>query len=145
MDPTLPPPRPPSLLDPQLLWATAALIATLLLGAVIFAWLDRWRKRADRDTYSPADELTAFRQSYERGELSQQEYERIRARLAPKVRQQVNLPPKPAGPAGEGRASGGREAPGVEENNRGANGDPLRGYPGSPDLGSPEPGPPTAD
>src|SRR5271154_1695457 len=93
MDPH--PVRPPSLLDPQLLWAMVALVATLLLGAVIFAWLDRWRKRGDRDTLTPVDQLTAFRQSYERGELSQQEYERIRAKLAPKVRQQVNLPPKP--------------------------------------------------
>jgi hypothetical protein len=93
MDPL--PPRPPSLTDPQLLWATFALIATLLLGAVIFAWLDRWRKRADRDVLTPADELAAFRQSYDRGELSQEEYERIRAKLAPKVRAQVNLPPKP--------------------------------------------------
>src|SRR5262245_59161077 len=42
MDPL---PRPaPSLLDPQLLWATLALVATLLLAAVIFAWADRWRK-----------------------------------------------------------------------------------------------------
>jgi hypothetical protein len=93
MDPT--PVRPPSLLDPQLLWAMAALIATLLLGALIFAWLDRWRKRGARDTLTPADQLTAFRQSYERGELSQEEYERVRAKLAPKMRQQMNLPPTP--------------------------------------------------
>ena len=96
MDP-LPKP-PPSLLDPQLLWAMVALITTLLLGAVIFAWLDRWRKRGDRDRLTPTDQLTAFRQSYERGELSQEEYQRIRAKLAPRVRQQVNLPPKPARP-----------------------------------------------
>jgi hypothetical protein len=94
MDP--PPARPPSLLDPQLLWAMVALVATLLLGALIFAWLDRWRRRGNRDTLTPVDQLTAFRQSYDRGELSQQEYERIRAKLAPKVRQQVNLPPKAA-------------------------------------------------
>jgi hypothetical protein len=93
MDPH--PARHPSLLDPQLLWAMAALIVTLLLGAIIFAWLDRWRKRGDRDTLTPADQLTSFRQSYERGELSQEEYERIRAKLAPKLRQQVNLPPNP--------------------------------------------------
>jgi hypothetical protein len=84
------------LTDPQLLWAMAALIATLLLGALIFAWLGRWRKRDDQDTLTPIHQLTAFRQSYDRGEMSQQEYERIRAKLAPKLRQQVNLPPKPA-------------------------------------------------
>ena len=47
MDPT--PTRTPTLLDPQLLWATFALIAILLLGAIIFAWLDRWRKRNKRE------------------------------------------------------------------------------------------------
>src|SRR5947209_3489894 len=93
MDPH--PARPPSFLDPQLLWAMAALIATLLLGAIVFAWLDRWRKRGDRTILTPADQLTSFRQSYERGELSQGEYERIRAKLAPKLREQVNLPPRP--------------------------------------------------
>jgi hypothetical protein len=95
MDP-LPKPTP-SLFDPQLLWATAALIATLLLGALVFAWLDRWRKRSDRDTLTPADELTAFRLSYEQGELSQEEYERIRARLAPKIKRQLGATEKPAG------------------------------------------------
>jgi hypothetical protein len=114
MDP--PPAHPPSLTDPQLLWATFALIATLLLGALIFAWLDRWRKRADRDTLTPVDQLTAFRQSYDRGEMSQEEYERIRANLAPKVRQQVNLPPKPAKvsappPAGDGPPSDSSDRP----------------------------------
>jgi hypothetical protein len=107
MDP--PPALPPSLSDPQLLWATFALIATLLLGALLFAWLDRWRKRPDRDVLTPTDQLTAFRQSYERGELSQQEYERIRAKLAPKMRAQMNLPPTPARP--EPPAAGGEPPP----------------------------------
>ncbi len=93
MDDPLPKP-PPSLLDPQLLWATFALIATLLLGALVFAWLDRWRKRPQREILTPADQLAAFRSSYERGELSQEEYQRIRATLAPKLRQQLDLPPK---------------------------------------------------
>jgi hypothetical protein len=94
MDPH--PIRSPSLLDPQLLWAMVALVATLLLGALIFAWVDRWRRRGGRDILTPIDQLTSFRQSYDRGELSQQEYERVRAKLAPKVRQQVKLPPKAA-------------------------------------------------
>ena len=46
-------------------------------------------------TLTPVDQLTSFRQSYDRGEISQEEYEQIRANLAPKVRQQVNLPPIP--------------------------------------------------
>jgi hypothetical protein len=125
MDPH--PARPPSLLDPQLLWAMVALITTLLLGAVIFAWLDRWRKRGDRDRLTPTDQLTAFRQSYERGELSQEEYQRIRAKLAPKLRQQVNLPPRPAS-----EATGRRVPPESPVENQGPDG------PGSPDANSTE-------
>src|SRR5262249_38292205 len=73
-------------------------IATLLLGALVFAWLDRWRKRSRRDDASPADLLTSFRSSYEQGELSQEEYERIRARLAPKIKQQLGAADKSAAP-----------------------------------------------
>jgi hypothetical protein len=111
MDPT--PVRTPSLLDPQLLWAIAALVATLLVGALIFAWLDRWRKRGDRDTLTPADQLTTFRQSYDRGEMSQEEYERIKAKLAPKVRQQYNVAPKRESgtPTSPPAASGGQNDP----------------------------------
>jgi len=117
MDP--PPLRNPSLFDPQLLWATGALITTLLLGALIFAWLDRWRKRADRAVITPADELTAFRLSYERGELSQEEYERIRARLAPKIKQQLGAADKPTS----------RERPQPEDKNQ----PPVADAPRSPE------------
>lgn len=102
MNPTTPPTRNPTLLDPQLLWATFALIAVLLIGALIFAWLDRWRKRTKREGITPVDQLTSFRQSYDRGEISQEEYEQIRTNLAPKVRQQVHLPPKPPKPVERG-------------------------------------------
>jgi hypothetical protein len=65
----------------------------LLLGALVLAWFDRLRKRADQSVLTPGDQLAEFRLSYERGELSQEEYERIRAKLGPKLRQQMNLPP----------------------------------------------------
>jgi len=94
-----------SLLDPRLLWATLALVAALLIGAAVIAWADRWRKKADRGLTSPGEQLAAFRLSYERGELSQEEYERIRARLAPKIRESgpglKGPTPKPPAPAAE--------------------------------------------
>jgi hypothetical protein len=101
----------PSLLDPRLLWATAALIATLLLAAVILAWFDRWRKRSDRDILTPADELNAFRLSYERGELSQQEYDRIRAKLAPRIKRQYGVTDKTAAPTNAERPRPAADAP----------------------------------
>jgi hypothetical protein len=122
------PARPPSLLDPQLLWATFALIATLLLGALIFAWLDRWRKRTTEGTLSPGEQLAAFRSSYDRGEMSQEEYERVRAKLAPQVRREHDLPPvQSQDPAGRGRQrpEGGSPPPPVAER-------PASGYPAGP-------------
>jgi len=93
--PAPPPAGGPSLLDPRLLWATISLVAILLLGALVLAWFDRLRKRADQSMLTPGDQLASFRLSYERGELSQEEYERIRARLSPKLRQQLDLPAAP--------------------------------------------------
>ena len=94
MDPL--PQTHPSLFDPRLLWATISLVAILLLGALVLAWFERLRKRAEQTVLTPGDQLAAFRLSYERGELSQEEYERIRARLSPRLRQQLDLPAPPA-------------------------------------------------
>jgi hypothetical protein len=94
-----------SLLDPRLLWATIALVAALLIGAAVIAWADRWRKKVDRSVLSPGEQLAAFRLSYERGELSQEEYERIRARLAPKIRES-NLGTRDSAAGGHARPDG---------------------------------------
>src|SRR5579871_2137594 len=73
-----------SLMDPKfirILIATGLLAGALLVGAIVVAFFDRWRKRRANETYTTHDQLTSFRLLYERGELSQEEYERIRVRL----------------------------------------------------------------
>jgi hypothetical protein len=65
----------------RLFWAGLVLVGVLLAGAAVLAWLERWRKRMMSDAATGADSLAAFRLSYERGELSEDEYRRIRARL----------------------------------------------------------------
>lgn len=65
----------------RLLWAGFLLVATVLLGAVLLALADRWRRRMQSDFVTQADALAAFRLSYERGELSEAEFRRIQARL----------------------------------------------------------------
>jgi hypothetical protein len=84
-----------SLTDPRVLWPTFGLVIVLLVSAVVLSWFDRWRKRTDRALVSPADQLNAFRLSYERGELSQEEYKRIKARLAPRIKEQLSVPQTP--------------------------------------------------
>jgi hypothetical protein len=81
--------------DPRLLWMTLALIGILLLGALIFAWLDRWRKRTAAPPPGAKDHLAHFRQLYEQGVLSQEEYDRIRGRLTQQLRQDWQMPAAP--------------------------------------------------
>ena len=85
----------PSLLDPRILGLTALLAGTILVGAVIISWVDRWRKRQMADN-QPGEQLTQFRSLYESGELTKAEYERIRSQVAERVRDEATpTPPTP--------------------------------------------------
>lgn len=70
---------------------TASLIAVLLSGAVVLWWLDRWRKKQTGAALESTESLTHFRALFERGELSEPEYQRIRDRVANQMRQEVGL------------------------------------------------------
>jgi hypothetical protein len=89
-------------------WAALPLIAALLAGAVIIYLVDRWRKRPASVSPGASDQLAHYRSLYERGELSREEFDRLKALLAPQLRQEMNLnqgvrtepvPPRPAPPA----------------------------------------------
>jgi len=80
----------------QLLWAGLAIAVALMLLALIVVWLQRWRKQLDADQPTPDDELTHFRVLYERGEISREEFDRIKARLQQRLRQVLDMPPSPA-------------------------------------------------
>src|SRR5947209_10543094 len=80
----------------QLLWAGPAIAVALLLLALLIAWLQRWRKQVDAVQPTPEDELTHFRVLYERGELSREEFDQIKARLQQRLRQVLDMPQAPA-------------------------------------------------
>ncbi len=87
--------------DARLLWAGVALVAALVVGAVVIYLLDRWRRQPDVSTWDPNDELARFRQLYEAGELSQAEFDRIKARLTPHLApQRPAEPERPSEPDG---------------------------------------------
>jgi hypothetical protein len=74
-----------------LIWA-GILAGALLVMAVIVFFVDRWRKRDDDGpTYSSTLQLTDYREMYENGEITHGEYERIRAKLAAKMKKEVGL------------------------------------------------------
>lgn len=104
----------------QLLWAAVGIAGALLLMALILAWVKQWRKKPQPPPLSPSDQLAHFRTLYERGEMSAEEFARVRARLMERMRQDLaaeeppllqaddeppgadgpaNHPPPPDGPA----------------------------------------------
>lgn len=77
--------------DPRVLWYTAAIAGSLILGAIILGVVDRWRKRQMNITRSLQDELATYKALYQRGELSAEEYQRVRGRVV----DQLKAKPKP--------------------------------------------------
>jgi hypothetical protein len=84
-------PAAPSVWDPRLLWATVGLVAIVLAGVLLILWINSWRKRTGSKSLSANDQLAHFRELYERGELSHGEFDRIRATLAPQLRQELGI------------------------------------------------------
>lgn len=75
-----------SILQPALL-----LIAILAGGAILIAWL---RKNRDRQSGAVAlsanEQLTAFRESLEQGDMTDEEFKKVKAHLAEKIRKPAN-------------------------------------------------------
>jgi hypothetical protein len=76
--------------DPRFLWWVGALMATLLLGAFLLSRAERWRKRQMADSpEKDIQQLSNFRTMFERGELTKEEYDRIRLKEAHRLRNKV--------------------------------------------------------
>jgi hypothetical protein len=89
---------PPSQSDgPGLPFLTASipLIALLLVGALVIYFVDRWRKRTRAVSPPTNDQLAHFRSLYERGEMSAEEFDRVKALLAGQLRKEMNVPAPP--------------------------------------------------
>jgi hypothetical protein len=72
---------------PELLYATLGIAAALLAGGVVLYLVDRWRKRGlGPDTAEAAAEMTGFRGMLERGEITEEEYARLRSKAAAKMK-----------------------------------------------------------
>jgi hypothetical protein len=72
------------------------LIVALLVGALLVAVVRRWRNREGRPLGPTADEqLAQFRTLYEQGEMSEEEFRKVRAVLGGQIRKQLNMPTPP--------------------------------------------------
>jgi hypothetical protein len=88
--------------DPEFLWWVGALMATLLVGAFILSRVERWRKRQmSNSPEADIQQLSSYRAMYERGELTKEEYDRIRRKEAHRLRDKVV--PKTEMTAAEGK------------------------------------------
>lgn len=86
-----------------ILWPSLLLIGMLAIGAILIAWL---KKNKDRqlagEQLSANDQLTAFRDSLDQGDMTDDEFKKVKALLSEKIRHpQQTAPPvqAPAPPA----------------------------------------------
>jgi hypothetical protein len=87
-----------------ILWV-GVLAGVLVLGGVFIARVDRWRKRQMEHLDETPTQMTSFREMYESGEISREEYDRVLRRMAervgakPRPVQAPAVPPEPEPPA----------------------------------------------
>jgi len=82
-------------LDWRIVWASLGLVGALILGAIVISMVERWRKRSDAAGLGAGDQLSHFRELYEQGVLTKEEFEQIRAQLAGKLREELHLKDAP--------------------------------------------------
>ncbi len=75
------------------------LVGALLVGAVVIALVGRWRRAPRSGTADASAQLAEFRSLYEEGEMSQEEFDRVRALLGEEIRGKSGLPAGAAPPA----------------------------------------------
>ncbi len=84
-----------SILQPALL-----LIAILAVGAILIAWLKKSRDRSKGAVaLSAHDQLSAFRDSVDEGDMTDEEFKKVKALLAEKIRKPANPVTTTPGPA----------------------------------------------
>jgi hypothetical protein len=79
-----------------LLLTTLALAGALLLAALIIKMVDRWRKQPLDEVLTPGEQLAQFQDLHQKGELSTEEFDRIRAYLGEQLQRDPVSPTAPA-------------------------------------------------
>jgi hypothetical protein len=80
-----------NLLDGRFLLTSALLVLALLLGAAIIGFVRRWMEIQRRGATQANDQLAQFRAMHARGELSDEEFRRLREVLASQLRKEAGL------------------------------------------------------
>jgi hypothetical protein len=88
--------------DLDLIWASIGLVVVLLIGYVIVEFY-RSRLRGGDSEENTAGGSLSFRELYERGEISKEEYERILQRMGQRLRSNPSVPLAPGVSPGTGK------------------------------------------
>ncbi len=91
------PPAPGQFTFGTILIPALWLIGILIVGALILAWLRRSRQGTElAATTTATDQLATFRHAYEDGELTTEEFKKVKARLTEKLRERdpMSMPPQ---------------------------------------------------
>jgi len=75
----------------RLVLAAFGIVAVILVGAAIIELVKRWRLRPFQSKMSASEQLAQFRESFEKGQISPEEFERIRALLNERIRQEMEV------------------------------------------------------
>jgi hypothetical protein len=78
-------------MDSRLLLYSSLLAGALLLGAVIIGFVRRWQQMSSRGI-TANEQLAEYRALYDRGELSEEEFRRLRDLLTVQIRKESGLP-----------------------------------------------------
>jgi hypothetical protein len=81
------------------------LAAALIVGAVVIVLVGRWRKGSATLGPTASDQLAQYRALYERGEISEEEYKKLRSLLGGEIRKNLDVPGRP--PAADDRVQAG--------------------------------------
>lgn len=71
------------------------LVVAFVVGALLIALVQRWRRRNLSLGPSASDQLAHFRTLYEQGAISEEEYRRLRGILGGELRKAIDLPARP--------------------------------------------------
>jgi hypothetical protein len=86
--------------SPDLLVNSLYLVGALLVGAIVIAVVSRWRRRGE-EPLTPGDQLAHFRSLYEEGNISAEEFARLRQMLTGPVHRAAGGKPPQTGVTGQ--------------------------------------------
>jgi len=92
------------LLRPDILIAAGLLAVLLIAGAAVILVAERWKRKAiaSETKAQAADDLAEFRTMFDQGELTEEEYDKIRQRTAQRMKEELRIAPTPPPPPSTG-------------------------------------------